>query len=158
MRLLTITILCVLFSVQAQAQEDPFAHVDTDKNGAISLEESAAASLKSFEALDSDKDGKITRIEYTATIKTMMKGRDLPEIERRRAERVLSRRFTAIDKDQDDVITKEEFLEDNAAQQKDLDADGNGEVTPQEVEAKQAQWRDEYNARPKESTGEPPLE
>lgn len=136
---------------QAMAQPDShFSHLDIDKNGSVSLAESEAAASESFKGLDTNRDGDVTRIEYTSKIKASMAGKDIADSERKRAERVLSRRFSAIDLDQNDIVTQAEFMQDNARQHKELDNNGDGNVTPEDVEAKQAVWREEFKNRTEE--------
>lgn len=46
--------------------EKMFEHQDTDKDGSISKEESAANAAKRFEEMDANKDGKVTKDEVKA--------------------------------------------------------------------------------------------
>ena len=95
--------------------------IDTDKNGAISLEEFTTARAARFDAADANKDGAITREEMMA------------QIEKRRMERRVNRMFERLDADNDGTITKAEtaaFAEKRFAR---LDRDNSGSIEKSEM-------------------------
>lgn len=145
-----LSLLWFPFVALAQDNDAMFRQVDTNQDSAISLEESNRAASAAFSGLDANNDGKITRLEYTGKMKDALAERDVAEDERLRAERILSQRFTAIDEDQDDVISQFEFLHDNERQQKEMDLNADGKVTQEEITGKQEQWREDFKKKREE--------
>ena len=67
----TITLAMVLsfFAATAFANAPAFEAVDADKDGAVSIDEAAAAGVDAehFAKLDADQNGALSMEEYTAT-------------------------------------------------------------------------------------------
>ena len=67
MKKLSITLLALGFAGAALAQDAPsFEDVDTNQDGQISREEAAAVEGLDFSTADSNGDGSLDRIEYQA--------------------------------------------------------------------------------------------
>ncbi len=111
-------------------RESPMDDLDTDKDGAISSEESAARANKKFDEIDADKDGSVTMEEmdtYRATEKS--------KHEERRAGRAAEMRKKhqeKVDPDGDGKITRDEFVQNAAERHVKNDTDGDGKVTRDE--------------------------
>jgi Ca2+-binding EF-hand superfamily protein len=75
-----------------------FEAMDTNKDGNLSKKEFAAMHDKRFKELDTDKDGKVSQEEMNAA-HPMMHGR---------GDGLISNRFEASDTDHDGALTKEE--------------------------------------------------
>ncbi len=65
-KLSLIVLMCFALALPVWAADDPFAKIDTNKNGKIDKEEFAGAVSKSFDKLDKDKNGYLDREEFKA--------------------------------------------------------------------------------------------
>jgi len=92
-----------------QQKVDKFAMMDADKSGDVSQEEFVAfASDKAFAMKDKNKDGKLQKDEC--------------------------KRFDDFNKNGDDFVSKEEFVEGHKAMFGKIDANGDGKITKDEFQ------------------------
>ncbi len=111
---------------------DKFANIDTNKDGAITRDEAAAAPKLStqFDEVDADRDGRITPAELKAYAKTHRKGD-------KGAKTGKAGGFDQMDANHDGVVTRDEIAANpKMAKRFDAaDADHDGRVTPEEYQA-----------------------
>jgi Ca2+-binding EF-hand superfamily protein len=108
------------------------ALIDTNQDGFISADESAAWHESVFAAFDADDDEVVTREEYLAG--RMGPGYGAGPHAAQMAQRKEAR-FKEMDKDGDGKLTLDEFLAYAAARYKAADKDGDGKVTVWEFRA-----------------------
>jgi len=109
-------------------------HMDADGNGTVSLEEFSKRQLDWFERADADGDGAVTlaEIEAAAKAKKGMRGKGGKHHGARRGHE----RLQKADANGDGQITKAEVQAQRSAEFDELDADGNGMLSPEERPAK----------------------
>lgn len=104
-----------------------FEELDTNRDGAVSREEMQARMQARFDEVDADGDGKITREEMSARMEARA-------AERR--ERFLDKMFERQDADADGALTIEEMRGDRADRMfAKVDQDGDGAVSREEFDA-----------------------
>lgn len=108
-----------------EAAEARFAEIDTDGDGALSLQEREAMAASRFSEMDSDGDGAVTRAEMEAAAEARR--------EERRGRRQGSA-FDAMDANGDGVISAEEHQTAVVQRFERLDADGDGLITHEEMQ------------------------
>jgi Ca2+-binding EF-hand superfamily protein len=146
-------------------------HLDTDGDGAISVQEFQAAGDQAFARLDADGDGRISAEEFAAARgwhgrehhkgahgkhggKPGTEGAARPSEEQRtthraerqaRMEQARAERFARMDTNNDGSISRAEFDDARMARFNALDADGNGVIDASELKA--ARERPGYGKR-----------
>lgn len=117
--------------MEAMEAKQHFQRLDQDGNGAISREEAKAHPRmeKSFEAMDGDQDGQVIEAEYRDYAKTRR------EQHREKAKTEAKARWDKADANGDGMLSREEAkASPNMVKHFDaMDADKNGQVSPQEV-------------------------
>lgn len=115
---------------------DKFANIDTNKDGAITRDEAAAAPKLSaeFDQVDADHDGRITPAELKAYAKTHRKGEGKADKPGKTGK---AGGFDQMDANHDGVVTRDEIAAyPKMAKRFDAaDADHDGRVTPEEYQA-----------------------
>jgi hypothetical protein len=106
-----------------------FALLDQDGNGSVAADEHARAATAMFLTMDSDADGVVTSVEMDAA-------QDLLEGDRRVPS---SEKIRAVDRDQDDSLSRQEHALAAQSVFGMMDIDADGRLTPAEVEAGHAQ-------------------
>jgi Ca2+-binding EF-hand superfamily protein len=115
-----------------------FDRADADKNGTLSQSEVLASAETIFERRDRNKDGALDMADAGKDMKKGHHGKDRGE----RAERMLKR----LDENADGKLSQAEMLAHATGTFQRLDADGNGEVTKAEVDAKREAFREARKA------------
>lgn len=112
-----------------------FEAMDTNKDGKISKKEFAATYDQRFKELDTNKDGKLSEAEMDAAIPAMH-GRG-------RGDTLISGRFEASDTNKDGALTKEEAKDMPMLSQNfdAIDANKDGKVTQEELAAMMEEHR-----------------
>lgn len=103
------------------------ADVEGGANGQISASDHAASAQKRFDAMDADRDGKVTATEITAThgaeriawAKNPMSGSD---------------KIRQFDRNKDGALTLREYADGSQAMFDELDADGDGYLRAAEMQ------------------------
>ncbi len=151
--LLPVAVVCAVTagSLPARAQQTPaapaqskpadpdalppaLAEMDTNKDKAVDQKEFVAFQMKTFDEVDADKDGNVTREEYLKQAEPPFipaDAKDLPPIEQRR--RVLNNRFTALDANQDNKISREEAEQSFVREFVITDRDRNSRITANDI-------------------------
>ncbi len=104
------------------------AAIDTDKDGVISAEESAAHAAQKFDEIDTDKDGVVSLDElekHRAAEKAQHEERRA-----KRAEEMKKKHLEKIDPDGDGKITKDEFLKNAAERHERMEKRAKGKDAP----------------------------
>ena len=114
-------------SADRPSHESPIADIDTDKDGAVSTEESSAHAAKKFDEIDTDKDG-------FASMEEMSKYRSAERAAR--AHEAKSKYQKKVDPDGDGKITRDEFMKNAAERHSKNDTNADGKVTKEEVKAR----------------------
>ena len=115
---------------------------DSDSDGAVSNVEFTARTQERFVELDADNDGQVTTQELAAHFE----GEQLPL-------RAL-RRFNGADSNSDGTVTQAEFEAATTALFERMDGDTNGIVTPEEARDAMQAMRDEARQRRQEHAGQ----
>jgi len=111
-----------------------FEAMDTNKDGKLSKKEFAAMHDKRFKELDADKDGKVSQDEMDAA-HPMKQGHG--------GDGLISKRFETSDADHDGGLTKEEAKDMPMLSQHfdEIDSNKDGKVTPEELKAMMEEHR-----------------
>lgn len=118
---------------RAGGPRDPFARLDTNKDGKITRQESQAAKVARFKAIDTNKDGVVTREEADKA---------------RNGQRAASRaeRFAKMDANKDGRVSKTEApMPDERFQQ--LDSNKDGALTESELAAGAKKWSNKRHGK-----------
>lgn len=119
-------------------RETWFKEMDTNNDGKLSADEINAGADKSFAAMDADKDGVVTVEEYVV----FFAGKDAPKDQPAAAACGDKKSiFEKQDANNDGVITVGEIVVYRTAQFKDLDANGDGKLSADELKASRAKWQ-----------------
>ena len=102
----------VAVAAPAFAASDPVAHLDTDNDGTVDLDEAKKVASALFDKMDTDKDGTL----------------DLKELKGR----VTDKEFKAADPDNDGTLSKDEYLALVETRFKAADPDNDGTVSAAE--------------------------
>jgi Ca2+-binding EF-hand superfamily protein len=97
----------------AATKTSPVVRFDTDNDGTVDLDEAKKAASALFDKLDTDKDGTL----------------DLKELQGR----LTQKEFTAVDPDNDGMLTKDEYLAVVEKRFKAADPDNDGTVSAAEL-------------------------
>ena len=116
-------------AVPAVAEMGMWQKADTNKDGAIDRTEFAAQGTDRFKALDADGDGFITEAEMTAFHDAMRAKHDAKQGEM--GEKFLKR----FDKNSDGKVAADEWPKDGKLKFEKADANGDGNVTAEEMAA-----------------------
>jgi Ca2+-binding EF-hand superfamily protein len=100
-------------------------HLDSAGHGYVTQDEFVAAAKTRFAKLDRNNDGRITPDELSSP------RRDKPMSDKRA--QFAEQRFEKLDANHDGVVTLNEYVAAAIAKFKELDAAGNGRVTPEEI-------------------------
>ena len=137
---LAVAALALLSSGAAHATEKkPVAKIapvsiDANNDGNISLKEAQALAAKQFSLYDRNKDGSVDMKEYRVPFDALAKAKKFDAKKKQQDEIVIKESFTRIDSDKNGKISKAEFMNDSYLRHKTLDANGDGQVTPKEIE------------------------
>ena len=115
----------LLAAVVADGPADP----DADGDGFVTPAEHAANARCMFEAMDADRDGRVTAAEMTAAHEKVT-GKPAQPGEMGSAEKI-----AVVDADKDGVLTAKEHADGSASMFGKMDTDGDGRLTPAEIEA-----------------------
>ena len=105
---------------------------DTNEDGKISLEESLSRSEARFVRLDDNEDGSLTRDEYVTS--RFSRSSNSAWFQRRQQAR--AERFTEIDLDGDEVLSKQEYLDPAEQRFATRDTNGDGFLTSDEFRSR----------------------
>ena len=106
--------------------------IDHNGDGVISADEAAAHAEATFQAMDGDEDGALTKDEFAGFHRGPGAGWGW---HRQARQEWKAERFKSFDKDADGKVTKAEFMGGHRAQFEAADADKDGKVTPWEFRA-----------------------
>ena len=110
-----------------------FKEIDTGNTGVVNREQFIAHRMKAFDQLDTDKDGVLTRAEFAKLAEPPFASPppDPATLGRRRA--LYDQQFSAIDTNDDGRVSRAEFQTSVALSFRELDIDGDGRATREEV-------------------------
>lgn len=114
-----------------------FDELDTDDSGTLSEDEMLAGPMSHFEDADTNDDGRVTTLEFVA-LATGTGGQLQP--------RMLAR-FNFADSDADGTLTEQELISTVATMFQRIDADQDGEASPDEAREGFRAMRDEFRAQ-----------
>lgn len=97
--------------------------LDTDKDGSISKEEFSARRVENFKTMDPDGDGRITKAELPEAMERLREARRREQMERS---------FSELDKNGDGAVTQDEFLAAGNDRFERMDRNDDGKLTPQD--------------------------
>jgi Ca2+-binding EF-hand superfamily protein len=113
-----------------------FDELDTDDSGTLSEDEMLAGPMGHFEDADTNDDGQVTTLEFVA-LATGTGGQLQPR---------MVARFNFADTDADGTLTEQELISTVASMFQRIDADQDGEATPDEARDGFHAMREEYRA------------
>ncbi|WPJ95634.1 EF-hand domain-containing protein [Coraliomargarita algicola] len=117
--------------------QEIFQRMDSDENGTLSLEEVKGPLAEHFDKIDADGDGQITPKELRIAHQKRLKGEKGPKGEKGQGAERRGPNLKEADSNEDGAISKAEATE--AGMERllehfdEIDADGNGEITREEM-------------------------
>lgn len=156
-RAVAILICGIATTAAAHESGGMFAMMDTNKDGAVSAAEHAAAVNKMFGEMDANGDGKVTAAEMDAH-HPMMKKEPAATGTKTMNDAAMdhgamhgamssAEKIASMDTDGDGVLTKSEYTTGAQAKFSEMDTDGNGSLSRQEMAAGHAAMKSAKPAR-----------
>lgn len=127
------------FGQQATAPRRPvalpawFIELDAAKAGFVTREQFIAHRLKDFDKLDTDKDGVLSRLEFVKLSEPPFAPPPVTPAAAARARALYDTQFSSIDTNDDGKMSRAEFQVSVALSFRELDLDGDGRATREEV-------------------------